>query len=87
MIDPKRLELSVYDGIPHLLHSVVYDPKAAALVLRWATEEMEIRYRLMAEKGVRNIERYNQKVDKELKEARRKGGMLIKETEGFEDRT
>jgi S-DNA-T family DNA segregation ATPase FtsK/SpoIIIE len=87
MIDPKRLELSVYDGIPHLLHSVVYDPKAAALVLRWATEEMEIRYRLMAEKGVRNIERYNQKVDKELKEARRKGGMLIKETEGLEDRT
>ena len=87
MIDPKRLELSVYDGIPHLLHSVVYDPKAAAQVLRWATEEMEIRYRLMAEKGVRNIERYNQKVDKELKEARRKGGTLLKETEGLEDRT
>ena len=87
MIDPKRLELSVYDGIPHLLHSVVYDPKAAALVLRWATEEMEIRYRLMAEKGVRNIERYNQKVDKELKDARRKGGTLLKETEGLEDRT
>jgi S-DNA-T family DNA segregation ATPase FtsK/SpoIIIE len=87
MIDPKRLELSVYDGIPHLLHSVVYDPKAAALVLRWATEEMEIRYRLMAEKGVRNIERYNQKVDKELKDARRKGGTLLKETEGLEERT
>ncbi len=87
MIDPKRLELSVYDGIPHLLHSVVYDPKAAALVLRWATEEMEIRYRLMAEKGVRNIERYNLKVDKELMEARRKGGTLLKETEGLEERT
>ena len=87
MIDPKRLELSVYDGIPHLLHSVVYDPKAAALVLRWATEEMEIRYRLMAEKGVRNIERYNQKVEKDLKESRRKGGSLLKETEGLEDRT
>ncbi|MBM4331798.1 MAG: DNA translocase FtsK [Deltaproteobacteria bacterium] len=87
MIDPKRLELSAYDGIPHLLHPVVYDPKAAALVLRWATEEMEIRYRLMAEKGVRNIERYNQKVDKELKESRRKGGTLLKETEGLEDRT
>jgi S-DNA-T family DNA segregation ATPase FtsK/SpoIIIE len=87
MIDPKRLELSVYEGIPHLLHSVVYDPKAAAQVLRWATEEMEIRYRLMAEKGVRNIERYNQKVEKELKEARRKGGTLLKETEGLEDRT
>jgi len=87
MIDPKRLELSVYDGIPHLLHSVVYDPKAAAQVLRWATEEMGIRYRLMAEKGVRNIERYNQKVEKELKEARRKGGTLLKGTEGLEDRT
>ncbi len=87
MIDPKRLELSVYDGIPHLLHSVVYDPKAAAQVLRWATEEMEIRYRLMAEKGVRNIERYNQKVDKELKEGRRKGGILPQETEGLENRT
>jgi S-DNA-T family DNA segregation ATPase FtsK/SpoIIIE len=48
---------------------------------------MEIRYRLMAEKGVRNIERYNQKVEKELKEARRKGGTLLKETEGLEDRT
>ena len=87
MIDPKRLELSIYDGIPHLLHPVVYDPKAAAQVLRWATEEMEIRYRLMAEKGVRNIERYNQRVDKELKETRRKGGTLLKETEGLEDRT
>jgi S-DNA-T family DNA segregation ATPase FtsK/SpoIIIE len=87
MIDPKRLELSIYDGIPHLLHPVVYDPKAAALVLRWATEEMEIRYRLMAEKGVRNIERYNQRVEKELKETRRKGGTLLKETAGLEDRT
>jgi len=73
MIDPKRLELSIYDGIPHLLHPVVYDPKAAAQVLRWATQEMEVRYRLMAEKGVRNIERYNQKVEKEKKEFRRKG--------------
>ena len=87
MIDPKRLELSAYEGIPHLLHSVVYDPKAASLVLRWATEEMEIRYRLMAEKGVRNIERYNQKVDKEVKDSRRKGGTLLKETEGLEERT
>ena len=87
MIDPKRLELSAYDGIPHLLHPVVYDPKAAAQVLRWATEEMEIRYRLMAEKGVRNIERYNQRVEKELKEARRKGGTLLKGTEGLEERT
>jgi S-DNA-T family DNA segregation ATPase FtsK/SpoIIIE len=72
MIDPKRLELSIYDGIPHLLHSVVFDPKAAAMVLRWATQEMEVRYRLMAEKGVRNIERYNQKAEKEKKEHRKK---------------
>ena len=83
MIDPKRLELSIYDGIPHLLHSVVYDPKAAAQVLRWATQEMEVRYRLMAEKGVRNIERYNQKAEKELKEQRRKGP-LPKEGENQE---
>ena len=83
MIDPKRLELSVYDGIPHLLHPVVYDPKAAAQVLRWATQEMEVRYRLMAEKGVRNIERYNQKLEKEQKEQRRKGP-VTKETEGPE---
>jgi DNA segregation ATPase FtsK/SpoIIIE, S-DNA-T family len=87
MIDPKRLELSAYEGIPHLLHPVVFDPKAAAMVLRWATEEMEIRYRLMAEKGVRNIDRYNQKVDRELKDARKKGGTILKETEGLEERT
>ncbi len=83
LIDPKRLELSIYDGIPHLLHSVVYDPKAAALVLRWATQEMEVRYRLMAEKGVRNIERYNQKVEKEQKEQRKKVS-LSKEGDGSE---
>jgi S-DNA-T family DNA segregation ATPase FtsK/SpoIIIE len=72
MIDPKRLELSIYDGIPHLLHPVVFDPKEAAMVLRWATQEMEVRYRLMAEKGVRNIERYNQKVEKEKRDLRKK---------------
>ncbi len=87
MIDPKRLELSSYEGIPHLLHSVVYDPKAASLVLRWATDEMGIRYRLMAEKGVRNIDRYNQKVEKELKEGRKRGDNLLKEIEGLESRT
>ncbi|HXZ35959.1 MAG TPA: DNA translocase FtsK 4TM domain-containing protein [Thermodesulfobacteriota bacterium] len=77
MIDPKRLELSIYEGIPHLLHSVVFDPKAAAMVLRWATQEMEVRYRLMAEKGVRNIERYNQKAEKEKKEHRKKPSLPI----------
>ncbi len=77
MIDPKRLELSIYDGIPHLLHSVVFDPKAAAMVLRWATQEMEVRYRLMAEKGVRNIERYNQKAEKEKKDHRKKPSLHL----------
>jgi DNA segregation ATPase FtsK/SpoIIIE, S-DNA-T family len=84
MIDPKRLELSMYDGIPHLLHPVVFDPKAAAMVLRWATQEMEVRYRLMAEKGVRNIERYNQKAEKEKKEQRKKPAVPAPEgTEGI----
>ncbi len=77
MIDPKRLELSIYDGIPHLLHPVVFDPKEAAMVLRWATQEMEVRYRLMAEKGVRNIERYNQRVEKEKKEQRKKPSLPL----------
>ena len=65
MIDPKRLELSAYDGIPHLLNPVVTEPKQAATVLKWLVEEMERRYRLLAEKGVRNIDRYNQKLESE----------------------
>lgn len=60
MIDPKRLELSGYEGIPHLLHPVVVDPKKASLVLRWAVEEMERRYRIIGEVGVKSIEAYNQ---------------------------
>ncbi|MBI1986897.1 MAG: DNA translocase FtsK [Nitrospinae bacterium] len=60
MIDPKMLELSVYDGIPHLISPVVTDPKKAAVALKWAVAEMERRYRLMAEKGVRGIAHYNQ---------------------------
>jgi S-DNA-T family DNA segregation ATPase FtsK/SpoIIIE len=62
MIDPKRLELSLYEGIPHLLHPVVTDPKKAAIALRWAVDEMERRYKKLAEKGVRDIVRYNQKL-------------------------
>jgi len=65
MIDPKRLELSPYEGIPHLLHPVVIDPKKAAIALRWAVEEMERRYRRIAEKGTRNILQYNKKIDEE----------------------
>ncbi len=60
MIDPKMLELSVYDGIPHLIAPVVTHPKKAAAALHWAMEEMERRYRLLAERGVRGIEGYNQ---------------------------
>jgi S-DNA-T family DNA segregation ATPase FtsK/SpoIIIE len=64
MIDPKMLELSIYDGIPHLLTPVVTDMKDAANALRWCVAEMERRYRLMAALGVRNLAGYNQKVAK-----------------------
>ncbi|MBN1663562.1 MAG: DNA translocase FtsK 4TM domain-containing protein [Deltaproteobacteria bacterium] len=60
MIDPKRLELSGYEGIPHLLHPVVINPKKASLVLRWAVEEMERRYRIISDVGVKSIEAFNQ---------------------------
>ncbi|MGK2741752.1 DNA translocase FtsK 4TM domain-containing protein [Tepidicaulis sp. LMO-SS28] len=59
MIDPKMLELSVYDGIPHLLSPVVTDPKKAVVALKWVVKEMEDRYRKMSKLGVRNIEGYN----------------------------
>lgn len=62
MVDPKMLELSIYDGIPHLLAPVVTDMKEAANALRWCVAEMERRYRLMANLGVRNIAGYNRKV-------------------------
>src|SRR5205823_12804055 len=59
LIDPKRLELGVYEDIPHLLTPVVTDPKIAANVLKWAVAEMERRIRKLASEGVRNIEQYN----------------------------
>ncbi len=62
MIDPKMLEFSVYDGIPHLLTPVVTDPHKAVQALKWAVREMESRYRLMARAGVRNIANYNDKI-------------------------
>ena len=71
MVDPKMLELSVYEGIPHLLLPVVTDSKKAALALRWAVEEMERRYQLLADCGVRNIGSYNKKVEKEGEGARK----------------
>ncbi|MBB3592991.1 S-DNA-T family DNA segregation ATPase FtsK/SpoIIIE [Rhizobium sp. BK529] len=69
MVDPKMLELSVYDGIPHLLTPVVTDPKKAVMALKWAVREMEERYRKMSRLGVRNIDGYNGRVS----QAREKG--------------
>jgi DNA segregation ATPase FtsK/SpoIIIE, S-DNA-T family len=73
LIDPKMLELSVYEGIPHLLVPVVVDPEKAAAALLWATGEMDSRYRLMRELGVRNIDGYNYTIGQsgELLELRR----------------
>ncbi len=62
MIDPKMLELSVYEGIPHLLTEVVTDMKDAANALRWSVNEMERRYKLMSALGVRNLAGYNEKI-------------------------
>ncbi len=67
MVDPKRIELSTYEGIPHLLHPVVTNPKVATTALRWAVDEMERRYSLLSDLEVRNIENYNQKLIKEQK--------------------
>lgn len=60
MVDPKRLELSSYEGIPHLMHPVVVDPKKASQVLRWTVEEMERRYRFISDLGVKSIDAYNE---------------------------
>ncbi len=84
MIDPKMLELSVYDGIPHLLAPVVTDPKKAIVALKWVVREMENRYRAMAQLSVRNIENYNQR----LREAQAKGESLSRKVQvGFEPET
>ena len=84
MVDPKMLELSVYEGIPHLLLPVVTNPKKAALALKWAVEEMGRRYRLMADKGVRNIDSYNKQLEreeKELEENRERGVLVVDEAD------
>ena len=70
MIDPKRLELGMYEDIPHLLTPVVVDPKQAANALRWAVREMEERYKTLAAEGVRNIEQYNRNVQQMITEKR-----------------
>jgi S-DNA-T family DNA segregation ATPase FtsK/SpoIIIE len=84
MIDPKMLELSVYDGIPHLLSPVVTDPKKAVVALKWVVSEMEERYRKMSKMGVRNIEGYNGRV----REALSKNEMFKRTIQtGFDDET
>ena len=84
MIDPKMLELSVYDGIPHLLSPVVTDPSKAVTALKWAVREMENRYRNMAKMGVRNIGGYNER----LAQARAKGDTLTRRVQtGFDSET
>lgn len=84
MIDPKMLELSIYDGIPHLLTPVVTDPKKAVVALKWTVKEMEDRYRKMSKVGVRNIDGFNQRVE----QARLKGERIARTVQtGFDRAT
>ncbi len=84
MIDPKMLELSVYDGIPHLLTPVVTEPKKAVVALKWAVREMEERYRNMSKLGVRNLAAFN----KRIQEAKENGEVLAREVQtGFDKET
>ncbi len=81
LVDPKMLELSVYDGIPHLLAPVVTEPKKAVVALKWVVQEMENRYRKMAKIGVRNIEGFNDK----MREAQKSGETLSRRVQtGFD---
>ncbi|MEO1660756.1 MAG: DNA translocase FtsK 4TM domain-containing protein [Pseudomonadota bacterium] len=82
-IDPKMLELSIYEGIPHLLSPVVTDPKKAVLALQWAVREMEMRYELMSKAGVRNLAGFNKKAA----DYRKRGEHLTRKVQtGFDDR-
>jgi len=84
MIDPKMLELSVYEGIPHLMAPVVTEPKKAVIALKWTVREMERRYRAMSQLGVRNIGGYNERVDA----ARGKGEVVTRRVQtGFDPET
>ena len=84
MIDPKMLELSTYDGIPHLLSPVVTDPKKAIVALKWTVREMEDRYRRMSKVGVRNIKGYNERIAR----AKSKGEILKRTVQtGFDSQT
>jgi S-DNA-T family DNA segregation ATPase FtsK/SpoIIIE len=77
MIDPKMLELSIYEGVPHLLSPVVTDPQKAVLALKWVVREMESRYEIMSKMGVRNIAGFNQKAE----EAASKGEQLTRQVQ------
>jgi len=84
MVDPKMLELSVYDGIPHLLAPVVTDPKKAVVALKWAVKEMEERYRNMSKLGVRNIDGFNTK----LRQSKSKSAPITRTIQtGFDHQT
>ena len=84
MVDPKMLELSIYEGIPHLLTPVVTDPKKAVVALKWTVKEMESRYQNMSKLGVRNIDGFNAR----LKEAEEKGEVLTRKVQtGFDRET
>jgi S-DNA-T family DNA segregation ATPase FtsK/SpoIIIE len=83
MVDPKMLELTIYEDIPHLLVPVVTDPKKAAAALFWAMDEMDRRYRLMRDKGARNIDNYNRSLEKEG--ALKKTVIELTETQSDED--
>jgi S-DNA-T family DNA segregation ATPase FtsK/SpoIIIE len=84
MVDPKMLELSVYDGIPHLLTPVVTDPKKAVVALKWAVREMEERYKRMSKLGVRNIDGYNARIN----DAKAKGEIINRTVQtGFDRET
>ncbi|MDD9333232.1 MAG: DNA translocase FtsK, partial [Bartonella sp.] len=84
MVDPKMLELSIYDGIPHLLTPVVTDPKKAVIALKWAVREMEERYSKMSKVNVRNIDGFNAR----LKEAQKQGEVLTRTVQiGFDHKT
>src|SRR5690606_26919229 len=81
MVDPKMLELSVYDGIPHLLAPVVTDPKKAVVALKWTVREMEDRYRKMSKVGVRNIDGFNARVT----QAQERGEVIVRTVQtGFD---
>jgi DNA segregation ATPase FtsK/SpoIIIE, S-DNA-T family len=84
MIDPKMLELSVYEGIPHLLAPVVTDPRKAVVALKWAVREMEDRYKKMSKVGVRNVDGYNQRITQLIE----KGEKLTRTVQtGFDPQT